>query len=257
MKLFAGLALGGAIVFAAATPAGAASPAPTPPSASDLAAARQTAVTASPTIARFFASHGGSAAVSAKAAQQMAPRLSGPAVPVYDLNPAFVTGRSSTIARLAFMATQAVSADGQRASVWTVRQGGAWRLANIASGADEETYARNGGTVFREPQLNAWYALREGRVRPLNLEARQVTGAPSVSLETYQRAVRQRYAGRMPGSSYDQQGMAGGYGPAQNGKAGPVTGKAGDSGGTQGLLLLGGLTLAAGGGLAVRRVVRR
>ncbi|MDL4814279.1 hypothetical protein [Actinomadura opuntiae] len=247
MKLFTGLALGGAIVVAAAAPAHAASPAPTPPSAADVAAARQAAAAASPTLARFFAGRGKTGKVGAAAAAQMAPRLTGSTVPVYDLNPGFVTGASDTVARLSFLATEAVSADGQHASVWTVHKAGTWRLANIASGADEETYARNGGTVFREPQINAWYALRDGRVRPLNAEARQATGAPSVSLASYQRSVGKRYGDRMPGSAYDRQGMAGGYAPAHHG----------DSGENRLPAILGALTLAAGGGaLVIRRVAR-
>ncbi|QKG19861.1 hypothetical protein [Actinomadura verrucosospora] len=249
MRTFTGLALGGAFVVAAAAPAHAASPSPVPapPPAADVAAARQAAAAASPTLARFFAGRGKTDKVSAAAVRQAAPRLTGATVPVYDLNPGFVTGASGTVARLAFLATEAVSADGQHASVWTVKKDGAWRLANIASGADEETYTRSGGTVFREPQVNAWYALRDGRVRPLNAEARQMTGAPSVSLAAYQRAVRKRYGDRLPGSAYDRRGMAGGYAPAHKG----------GSGGSPVPVVLGGLVLAAGGGLAVRRLVRR
>ncbi|HEU5027962.1 MAG TPA: hypothetical protein VFV01_23775 [Spirillospora sp.] len=247
MRPFTGLALGGAIVVAAAAPAHAASPAPAPPRAADVAAARQAAAAASPTLARFFAGRGRTGKVTAAAAERMAPRLTGATVPVYDLNPGFVTGASDTVARLSFLATEAVSADGQHASVWTVRKAGTWRLANIASGADEENYARDGGTVFREPQINASYALRDGRVRPLNAEARQAAGAPSVSLAAYRRAVGERYGGRMPGSAYDRQGMAGGYVPAH--KDG--------SGGSRVPVVLGGLVLAAGGGLAARRLVRR
>lgn len=246
MKLFTGLALGGAIAVSAASPAAAspASPAPTPPPAADVAAARQVAAEAAPTVARFFAGRGRTGEVSAAAAKRMAPELTGPTVPVYDLNPGFVTGESGSVARLSFLATETVSADGQHASVWAVRKDGAWRLANIASGADEETYARNSGTVFREPQINAWYALRNGRVHPLNAEARQATGAASVPLAAYQRAVGERYGDRMPGSAYDRQGMAGGYGPAKDG----------GSGGGQAPAVLGGLLLAtAAGGLAVRR----
>ncbi|TYB48704.1 hypothetical protein [Actinomadura chibensis] len=253
MKLFAGLALGGAVATViAAAPAAAASPAPARPPAADVAAARRVAAAASPTLARFFAARGGTAKITAGAAARMAPRLTGPTVPVYELDPGFVTGRSDTVARLSFLATEAVSADGQRASVWAVRAGGAWRLANIASGADEETFARNAGTVFREPQINGWYRLDGGRVHPLNAEARQVTGAPSVTLASYRQAVRGRYGNRMPGSAYDRQGMAGGYGPS-SGTAGSTAGNDGTPVVFGGL----GLVLAAGGGLFLRRLARR
>ncbi|MFC4052959.1 LPXTG cell wall anchor domain-containing protein [Actinomadura syzygii] len=251
MKLFAGLALSGAIVIVTAAPAAAASPAPTRPPAADVAAARQVAEAASPTVARFFAARGGTAKITASAAAQMAPRLTGPTVPVYELDPGFVTGRSDTVARLSFLATEAVSADGQRASVWAVRRDGAWRLANIASGADEQNYARNTGTVFREPQINGWYRLDGGRVYPLNAEARQVTGAPSVPLAAYQRAVRGRYGDRLPGSAYDRQGMAGGYGPKPS--------ETGDNNEAPVVFAGLGLLLAAGGGglFLRRRAVRR
>ncbi|TYK47106.1 hypothetical protein [Actinomadura decatromicini] len=248
MKLFAGLALTGAIVIMAA-PAAAASPAPARPPAADVAAARQVAEAASPTVARFFAARGGTAKITASAAARMAPRLTGPTVPVYELDPGFVTGRSATVARLSFLATEAVSADGQRASVWAVRQDGAWRLANIASGADEETYARNTGTVFREPQINGWYRLDGGRVYPLNAEAQQVTGAPSVPLASYQRAVRGRYGDRLPGSAYDREGMAGGYGPKP--------GETRDNSEVPVVFGGFGLVLAAGGGLFLRRRIAR
>ncbi|XVQ83157.1 hypothetical protein ACQP2K_30585 [Microbispora siamensis] len=75
------------------------------------------------------------------------------------------------------LATPATSADGQTASIWTTRSpDGRWQVSNIASGDDEQRYATQPGTVFREPQINAWYALKGGKVVPLNDEARAPEG---------------------------------------------------------------------------------
>lgn len=128
------------------------------------------------TLGRFFATRNGTVTPDAVTAQRMAPRLTGPTVPVYYLNPAFVTGRSDQVAAQAFLATEAVATDGATASVWTAQVGGRWKVVNIASGSDEETYARTSGLVFREPQINAWYAVNGGLVRPLNAGARQTLG---------------------------------------------------------------------------------
>ncbi|MFD8432019.1 hypothetical protein ACFV1R_30995, partial [Streptomyces coelicoflavus] len=47
---------------------------------------------------------------------------------------------------------------------------------------------------------------------PLNEEARTSVGAGGTGLARYQRLVHQRYADKMPGSAYDEDGYAGGYG---------------------------------------------
>ncbi|GAA1219678.1 hypothetical protein GCM10009665_07190 [Kitasatospora nipponensis] len=157
------------------------------------------------------------AAAEAQAAAQAAPRISGATVPVYTLDAGFVTGtRGAPVARVDFTATKVVSADGQAASVWAVRQNGGWQVVNIASGSDENDYAAQGtasggGTVFREPQVNAWYVLRGGRVLPLDAEARSSVGAGGVSLAAYQQLVHQRYGDKLPGSAYDKAGMGGGF----------------------------------------------
>ncbi|MEU6233901.1 hypothetical protein [Kitasatospora sp. NPDC047058] len=231
---------------AVATPAGApgGTPAggPEPVGAADLAEARGAAQ--SPAVldrlGRFFARQGvppagqpsgqparqqavgaagGAEAAEAEAARAAAPRLSGDTVPVFTLDAAFVAGTpGAPVAKAEFTASKAVSADGRVASVWTVKQGGTWRVVNIASGGDETDYAARaaeggGGTAFREPQLNAWYVLRDGRVLPLDDEARRSVGADGVSLAAYQQLVRQRYGDKLPGSAYDRAGKGGGYRP--------------------------------------------
>ncbi|WP_441250477.1 hypothetical protein [Kitasatospora sp. McL0602] len=242
---------------------------PAAPSAAELAAARS-AATAPATLGQlghFFARKGVpptqplaiSPADEARAASQSAPRLTGATVPVYTLDAGFVAGQAGApVARPDFVASEAVAADGQRASVWTVEDGASWRVVNIASGADETDYAARaastgGGTAFREPQLNAWYVLRGGRVLPLDDEARRSVGAGGVTLPAYQKLVHQRYGDKLPGSAYDKAGKGGGF----QLDAAPAGDRAVTDGSTTLPLLTGaaalGVTVLAGAGLALRR----
>ncbi|MFC5644258.1 hypothetical protein [Kitasatospora cinereorecta] len=210
----------------AATAADASAPlAPVP--GADLAAARGAvqAPAVLDQLGHFFARRGVpptqpsalSPAQEAQAAAEASPRLSGDTVPVYSLAADFVAGSpGAAVARAEFTATRAVSADGQVASVWTVRQGGSWKVVDIASGGDETDYAARaaaggGGTAFREPQIDAWYVLRGGRVLPLDDAARRSVGDGGVSLAGYQKLVHQRYGDKLPGSAYDRAGRGGGY----------------------------------------------
>ncbi|MEU5388413.1 hypothetical protein [Kitasatospora cineracea] len=251
-----------ALVLAPAAHAADAPGAPAAPGAGELAAART--ATQQPAVldklGHFFARKGVpptqqlgiSAADEAKAATAAAPRLTGDTVPVYTLSAAFVSGRAGAeVAEAGFTATTAVAADGQRASVWTARQNGSWRVVNIASGSDEADYAAkaaaDGGTAFREPQINAWYELKDGRVLPLDDEARRSVGARGSTVAAYQRLVRQRYGDKLPGSAYDASGKAGGF-TAENAAPQPDR--------TAPLLTAGsaiGLTALAGTALGLRR----
>ncbi|MFJ1709012.1 hypothetical protein [Kitasatospora sp. NPDC088346] len=204
-----------------------AAPAPAEPTPADLAAAR--AAVQSPAVldrlGHFFARKGvppgGPFAVApadeARAAELAAPRLTGESAAVYTLGAGFVAGTAGApVATADFVASKAVSSDGQSASVWTVRQGGGWRVVNIATGGDETDYparaaAGGGGTAFREPQLDAWYVLRGGRVLPLDEDARRSVGADGVSLAAYQELVHRRYGDKLPGSAYDRTGTGGGF----------------------------------------------
>ncbi|MEV0319459.1 hypothetical protein ACIBKX_00905 [Streptomyces sp. NPDC050658] len=178
------------------------------------------------TLSRFFAREG---AVSRAAAD---PRVQGDAVPVYYLSPEFVAGKKGApVARLEFLASKAVSSDGQKASLWTVEEGGSWKVVNIATGDDETRYARvgaeklPGGTVFREPQIDAWYVQGSGRVLPLDADARAAVGSGGVSVAAYQKRVHAAYADKLPGSGYAKSGEAGGYAPPSGNPspAGPIT----------------------------------
>ncbi len=251
-----------ALVLAPAAHAADAPGAPAAPGAGELAAART--ATQQPAVldrlGHFFARKGVpptqqlgiSAADEARAASAAAPRLTGDTVPVYTLSAAFVSGRAGArVAEAGFTATTAVAADGQRASVWTVQQNGSWRVVNIASGSDEADYAAkaaaDGGTAFREPQIDAWYELKDGRVLPLDDEARRSVGARGSTVAAYQQLVRQRYGDKLPGSAYDASGKAGGF-TVENAAPGPDR--------TAPLLTAGsaiGLTALAGTALGLRR----
>ncbi|NUR86484.1 MAG: hypothetical protein HOY71_20555 [Nonomuraea sp.] len=206
MKLIAAVATALAALFLWTS--GPAMADPGDPTQSDIDAARSAAAGAGDTVGRFLAGKGRQTSLAPVKA-----RVDGPTVAVSDLNPDFVAGRSTQIARFAFLATQATGPDGRTASVWTTRgPRGAWVVSNIASGNEEQTYAGQTGTVFREPQLNAWYALRDGTVVPLNAEAVQSVGETGVPVADYQRLAQQRYAAKLPGSTYARDGYAGGYG---------------------------------------------
>ncbi|WP_329593137.1 hypothetical protein OG195_31960 [Streptomyces sp. NBC_01362] len=218
--------LTGAALLTVAAPGAAAATGPTAGPAA-LAAARHAATepTTLDTLARFFAREG---AVTRSAA---APRIEGAAVPVNTLDPDFVAGKpGAPVARLDYLATTAVSSDGQKASLsdgqkaslWTLpKEGkdGGWQVVNIASGDDETRYAAEGtrrlpgGTVFREPQTDAWFVQKGTKVLPLDRDAVRAVGARGTTLATYRARVRAAYGDKLPGSGYARSGKAGGYAP--------------------------------------------
>ncbi|MER6489392.1 hypothetical protein ABT264_38305 [Streptomyces virginiae] len=167
------------------------------------------------TLSRFFAREG---KVSLTAAQ---PRIEGEAVPVNHLSPDFVAGRpGASVARLEFLASQAVSSYGQQAALWTARTENGWQVVNIATGDDEFRYARlgaaklPGGTVFREPQIDAWYVAGGGRVLPLDEDGVRAVGGGGTTLGAYRARVAEAYGDKLPGSAYAERGAAGGYAEA-------------------------------------------
>ncbi|MER7284890.1 hypothetical protein [Streptomyces lydicus] len=199
-------------------------PAPQAPARAGLAAARAAATDPATldTLARFFAAERkrGGAAAAAPGTASAAPRIEGGTVPVYALSPDFVRGRAAApVARLEFLASKAVAADGRTASVWTAHRGGSWKVVNIASGDDETRYAAAGaardasGTVFHEPQIDAWYLQRGDRIEPLDADARKAVGAHGTTVDAYRKRVIKAYGDKLPGSAYDKRGEAGGYGP--------------------------------------------
>ncbi|WP_228984343.1 hypothetical protein [Streptomyces sp. DH12] len=209
-------------LLALAAPAATAAPLPADPAPGPREAAAAPATL--DTLARFFGREGAAAAKSADAAR---PRIEGSAVPVHVLSPEFVAGRAGApVARVEFHAARAVAADGREASVWSVRQGAGWRVVNIATGDDEIHFAERGarvlpgGTVFREPQIDAWYVHGGGRVLPLDEDAVRAVGAGGTTLAAYRARVAAAYGDKLPGSAYARAGKAGGYDPT--GPTGPA-----------------------------------
>ncbi|MBT2504465.1 hypothetical protein J7I98_00870 [Streptomyces sp. ISL-98] len=188
---------------------------PSAPSAEHRAAAHKAAAAPATldTLARFFAREG---AVTRAAAD---PRVDAGTVPVYTLAPDFVAGRKGApVARLEYLAGKAVSSDGQKASLWMVpKNDSSWQVVNIATGDDETRYAAQGarklpgGTVFHEPQTDAWYVQRKARVLPLDEDAVRAVGADGTTLAAYQARVEKAYGDKLPGSAYAKKGKAGGY----------------------------------------------
>ncbi|MEU4212009.1 hypothetical protein AB0F13_18715 [Streptomyces sp. NPDC026206] len=246
---------------------------PTPPPAAGVAAAHDaaTAPETLTTLSRFFARDGAVAKADAR------PRIEGATVPVYTLAPEFVAGdEGAPIAALDFLASAAVSADGQKASVWTARAGDDWKVVNIATGDDETRYASegarrlSGGTVFREPQINAWYVQRGDRVLPLDEDALRAIGEKGATVDAYRTRVHKAYGDKLPGSAYAKKGAAGGFEEnsaqksvaSQSGEDRTATAAAQADGGSPAAALpvtaAGAAALALGlGTVAVRRLRRR
>ncbi|CAM5651580.1 hypothetical protein GCM10010329_10590 [Streptomyces spiroverticillatus] len=205
-----------------------------------------TAPTTLDTLSRFFARDG---AVARSAA---APRVQDATVPVHTLSADFVAGKKGAAAsKLDFMATTAVSSDGQKASLWMAPHDGAWKVVNIATGDDETRYAGAGaralpgGTVFREPQIDAWYVHDATRVLPLDEDAARAVGAKGTTLAAYQKRVHAAYADKLPGTAYAKQGKAGGYSAAAEETAADSSSPAAPvaAGGAAALLAAAGLTV--------------
>ncbi|MFI1282163.1 hypothetical protein ACH4U5_15680 [Streptomyces sp. NPDC020858] len=155
-------------------------------------------------------------------------------VPMFEISPEFVTGKTQanpqTALRLSYLASRVTAADGKNAAVLLAPKGNApttgsgpqnvgaegWQLAGIRDGDAEVGFAERGtpqARTFTEPQIHAWYRLTaEGTVEPLNEEATTgLGGKRGITLAAYQKLVTARYGDKMPGSEYDRKGMAGGY----------------------------------------------
>ncbi|MCA6091250.1 hypothetical protein LE181_03575 [Streptomyces sp. SCA3-4] len=146
-------------------------------------------------------------------------------VPLYELAPEFVTGKTKATAasalRLSYLASRVSAANGHQAAVLLAPgqgSGRSWQLAGIRDGDTDISAAERGtdqAQTFMEPQIHAWYRLSgSGTVEPLNKEAEvALQGKPRVTLAAYQQLVTKRYGDKLPGSSYDRKGLAGGYAP--------------------------------------------
>jgi len=180
--------------------------------------------------------------------------VAGSTTEVHVLARDFVAEGTGPVGELGYVATTA-RVDDQLVSVWTARaKGGSWRAVNAAAGDLEARMERTAGagSLLSEPQVGAWYAVHDGRVRPLNASARDVVGA-GMTLEEYQQVVHERYADKLPGSAYDRAGTAGGFDDAVPADGATGTESDGTAGAQTAALGAGGAALAAGGLLAARR----
>ena len=206
LRCAAVLAAGLGIALAFAAPAGAVFP----QSVSPNELSKATNAAHSPAALGLLGKVGG----TAKAAGAVS--VAADTHPIYALNPAFVRDASAPVAAFWYAATTA-SKGGTAMTVFTAPDAatGAWQPVNVASGNTEARMATaaKGAVVFTEPQVGAWYALTATQVRPLNPSAIKSIGAKPISIAAYQDLVSHRYSDKLPGTTYNDQGMAGGYDP--------------------------------------------
>ncbi|MEU8635513.1 hypothetical protein AB0C38_25400 [Amycolatopsis sp. NPDC048633] len=219
-------------------------------SSADAVAAHAAAADLQDVLVRFFAQ-----APDAKGpvTVQVAPET----YPVYELSPDFVVGKPGAApGDFVYFAVPARASDGRTATLWSVRgDDGGWQVGNIASGDVETAFARAlpaGAQLLHEPQVDAWYAVHDGRVTSLS------ENKPAVAVADYQRTVSARYADKLPGSDYAREGEAGGYDATSQvmprGDGGPAP--TGHDTGWVPLLILVGVLAVSGAGyvLHLRRI---
>jgi hypothetical protein len=206
------LALGGQASAANTPAADAPSGAPT---AADLAAV-STVVTSDATTQRLAKAvfPGASKADTAVAASTAKADPRSP-VAVYQPTAAFIAGSPGAPAELAYIATPATLGNGAAATVWSQREGAGWSVFNVASGDVEKRLAAltGKGYLLSEPQAGAWYAVDGDTVTVLDGSSVAKTGE-KMTLAAYREALQGRYGDKLPGSTYDRTGAAGGYGAA-------------------------------------------
>ncbi|MEV6910111.1 hypothetical protein [Amycolatopsis sp. NPDC051071] len=196
----------GAQAWAADSPAGA-------PTAADLAAV-STVVTGDATTQRLAkAEFPGAAKADTAVAARTAKADPRTPVAVYQPTAGFIAGTSKVPAELAYVATPATLGNGDAATVWSQREGAGWAVFNIASGDLEKRLAtRTGkGYLLSEPQAGAWYSVDGDTVTVLDGSTVAKTGE-KLTLAAYREALQSRYGDKLPGSTYDRTGAAGGYG---------------------------------------------
>jgi hypothetical protein len=218
-------------------------------SSADAVAAHAAAADLQDTLVRFFAQ-------APDAKEPVTVRIAPDAYPVYELSPDFVVGKPGAApGDFAYFAVLAQASDGRTATLWSVRGAdGAWQVGNIASGDVETAFARTlpaGAQLLHEPQVDAWYAVRDGRLTSLPERT-------TVNVADYQRTVAARYADKLPGSVYAREGEAGGYDATSQvmprGDGGPAP--SGHDTGWVPLLILVGVLAVSGAGyvLHLRRI---
>lgn len=138
------------------------------------------------------------------------------AIPVYTLNPDFVTAKPGAPAGvLRAIAVTATAATGAKATLRAAPDHSApsgWSVGNVLSGNDEETLSarlRPGSVLLNEPQINGWYDLGRDGVVLLQASLPQSPVGQFTPIAEYQQQVRSRYANKLPGSDYQHSGGIG------------------------------------------------
>ncbi len=172
--------------------------------------------------------------------------------PVYALSASFVRGQSETVGQLWYVATSASTGAGPMTLFTAPDKTGTWQAVNVASGNTEARMAAaaHGGSLLLELQVDAWYAVSGGRVKPLNAAATEVVGKAPVSVAAYQHIVHSRYADKQAGSAYAKRGTAGGFSASATTPGGATRG--GVSGHGIGIAA-GGVLVAGAAGLGIKR----
>lgn len=134
-------------------------------------------------------------------------------IPVYALSADFVRTGAGDVGTLWYVATPATKGSTKLTVFTAPDQAGTWHPVNVATGNTEATMAAaaRGAKLLTEPQIGAWYAVTGTTLRALNPEATKAIGSSPMSLTAYQQLVTTRYADKQAGSTYSENGTAGGY----------------------------------------------
>lgn len=161
---------------------------------------------ASASVQGFFAHSAGETRSAAAVGET---RVDTGAVELFTLNPDFVRGTSNNPAMADGLATLATNGDEKAVVVFDTSAGSA-EYSMTMSGDDEVRYGSmaDGGVVFKEPQIGAFYRVKDGVVTGLNDAAKEVVGE-GMNVDTYQKVVSAKYSWKMDGSMYQSMGYFG------------------------------------------------
>jgi hypothetical protein len=143
--------------------------------------------------------------------------VAGSGIVAYTLNPDFVRGTSGAPAGVFdYVAVPVTAPDGRTATIQATVDpadpSGTWTVGSVLSGDYERTLSAKlapGAVLLGEPQINGWYELTGGGVRLLQASLPQSPVGQFIPLADYQKQVHDRYADKLPGSTYQQNGGIG------------------------------------------------
>jgi hypothetical protein len=143
--------------------------------------------------------------------------VAGSGIVAYTLNPDFVRGIPGAPAGIFdYVAVPVTAPDGRTATIQSTMDPAdpshAWTVGSVLSGDYEKTLSAKlspGAVLLGEPQINGWYELTGSGVRLLQASLPQTPVGQFIPLADYQREVHDRYADKLPGSTYQQNGGIG------------------------------------------------